>query len=194
MDVLIQFKDYFPDKTRIREVHPEICFWGLNGRSEMKYRKKDLLGKCERIHLLEKHLPETKELFGNAREKHQKKDVSDDDIIDALCCAVTASYHDLLSTIPPNPESDSKCIPMEMVYYDVFQSNQPANEDSKAYCNFCGSTVGQISDRTEGIVEAIYDCPKCKVNYCSQCAWIKEVSLDGIVLCLRCNSKMYRVG
>ena len=69
VDTFIQSENYFPDKKRIREVHPEICFWGLNGRSEMKYRKKDLLGKCERIQLLEKHLPKTKNLFSEARKK-----------------------------------------------------------------------------------------------------------------------------
>ena len=31
------------------------------------------------------------------------------------------------------------------------------NSDFKAYCNFCGATVGQISDRTEEKVSAIYD-------------------------------------
>jgi len=30
----------------------------------------------------------------------------------------------------------------------------------KAYCHFCGSTVGQISDITEVKVSAIYDCSK----------------------------------
>ena len=194
VDVFIQSRDYFPEKKRIREVHPEICFWGLNGRSEMKYRKKDFLGKYERIHLLKTHLPQAKELFAEARGKHQKQDVADDDIIDALCCAVTAIYHDSLSTIPLNPKPDNKGIPMGMLYYDVFRATQPDKGESKAYCHFCGSTVGQISDRAEGRVEAVYDCPKCKVNYCSQCAWLKEDSLDGIALCLRCNSKMYRVG
>ena len=39
--------------------------------------------------------------------------------------------------------------------------NVSRNSDFKAYCHFCGATVGQISDRTEEKVSSIYDCPKC---------------------------------
>ena len=42
---------------------------------------------------------------------------------------------------------------------------------SKPHCHFCGSTVGEISDPTEGIVNAVYDCLKCRVNYCSECTY-----------------------
>ncbi len=67
-------------------------------------------------------------------------------------------------------------------------------ESIKAYCIFCGSTVGQISDRTDEIVTAIYDCPRCDSNYCDQCSYAK-VTDDGISIqyCLRCNSEMDKV-
>lgn len=59
----------------------------------------------------------------------------------------------------------------------------------KAYCHFCGSTVGQRSDRTEEIIEAIYDCSKCRVNYCSECTYN-----DGDKQrCLRCESVVDKV-
>jgi len=62
-------------------------------------------------------------------------------------------------------------------------------KNSKAYCIFCGSTVGQESDRTGGIVEAVYDCPKCKLNYCGECSF-----RDGDKQrCLRCTSVMYKI-
>jgi Zn finger protein HypA/HybF involved in hydrogenase expression len=63
----------------------------------------------------------------------------------------------------------------------------------KAYCHFCGASVGDVSERTGNKAEAIYDCPKCRVNYCSQCSALKNDSVDGAVICLRCNSKMERV-
>ena len=63
----------------------------------------------------------------------------------------------------------------------------------RAYCNFCGSTVGQISDRTEDRVNAVYDCPKCKVNYCDQCSYGKEIDGQLVQLCLRCDSKIDKV-
>lgn len=63
----------------------------------------------------------------------------------------------------------------------------------KAYCIFCGSTVGQISDRTEDLVKAVYDCPKCKQNYCDQCSYEKEIDGQLMQLCLRCDSQIEKV-
>ncbi len=63
----------------------------------------------------------------------------------------------------------------------------------KAYCNYCGSTVGQISERTENRVNAVYDCPKCNVNYCDQCSYEKELDGRLVQFCLRCDSQMERV-
>ena len=67
------------------------------------------------------------------------------------------------------------------------------NNKLKAYCMFCGSTVGQISDRTEERVTAVYDCPKCEMNYCDQCSYAKEVEGQVVQLCLRCDSRMEKV-
>lgn len=60
-----------------------------------------------------------------------------------------------------------------------------------AYCHFCGSTVGQISDRTDEKVLAIYDCPKCRVNYCDRCSYFNKENQDQ--RCLRCDSNMEKV-
>lgn len=63
----------------------------------------------------------------------------------------------------------------------------------KAYCIFCGSTVGQISDRTEECVTAIYDCPKCRVNYCDQCSYGKDIDGRSVQFCLRCDNQIEKV-
>ena len=63
----------------------------------------------------------------------------------------------------------------------------------KAYCIFCGSTVGQISERTEGLVNAVYDCPKCRLNYCDQCSYEKIINGHAVQLCLRCDSRLDKV-
>ena len=63
------------------------------------------------------------------------------------------------------------------------------NKKHEAYCHFCGSKVGDISDRTGERSTAIFDCPKCKVNYCDQCSYFKEENKN-VQLCLRCDSKM----
>jgi hypothetical protein len=66
-------------------------------------------------------------------------------------------------------------------------------EKRKAYCIFCGSTVGQISDRTDKRVSAVYDCPKCMRNYCDQCSYEKEIGGKRFQFCLRCESKIDKV-
>ena len=63
--------------------------------------------------------------------------------------------------------------------------------DIKAYCNYCGSTVGQISERTGEEVRAVYDCPRCKSEYCDQCSYFNEE--DVVQQCLRCESKLEKV-
>ncbi len=63
----------------------------------------------------------------------------------------------------------------------------------KAYCMFCGSTVGQISDRTEERVTAIFDCRKCQMNYCDQCSYGKEIDEQLVQFCLRCDSQIEKV-
>ena len=44
------------DKARaiVREIHPELCFWGLNHRRPMQNNKKKLAGRNERLELIEK--------------------------------------------------------------------------------------------------------------------------------------------
>ncbi len=71
--------------------------------------------------------------------------------------------------------------------------NDFKESDFKAYCHFCGATVGQISDRTEEKVNAIYDCSKCDVNYCDQCSYGKEIDGKALQFCLRCESKIEKV-
>lgn len=71
--------------------------------------------------------------------------------------------------------------------------NLPDACNEKAYCFFCGSTVGQISDRTEEKVNAVYDCPKCNCNYCDQCSYEKVIEDEPVQSCLRCNSKLEKV-
>lgn len=132
LDKFLQSGAYLPNNNRIREVHPEICFWGLNGGAEMSYKKRDALGKCERLELLRNYIREVDALFDMTRGNHKKKDVADDDIIDALGCAVTALFCDSLSSLPANPEKDNKGIVMKIVYYDASQSLQADKISTKA--------------------------------------------------------------
>ncbi len=73
------------------------------------------------------------------------------------------------------------------------QDNSSDGNSFKAYCHYCGSTVGQISERTEKSVKAVYDCEKCNVNYCDQCSYEKEIDGKLVQLCLRCGNQIEKV-
>lgn len=101
----------------VREVHPEVCFWGLNGKKSMKYSKRKSEGFNERLKVIKKINARCDELV-NETLKHKGFGVSRDDILDALCAAVTAKYgFNELKTLPEAPEHDIFGLPMEMVYY-----------------------------------------------------------------------------
>ncbi len=104
----------------VREVHPEVCFWALNGKSSMKFSKKKDEGREERLKTLEDEdvFPKAREVYRKACEEYRTQRVGSDDIIDAMVAAVTALRgHDKLRTIPETPLTDNKGLPMEMVYW-----------------------------------------------------------------------------
>ncbi len=69
------------------------------------------------------------------------------------------------------------------------QNDMPGPEDLSLNCDYCGALVGEISQRTEEMTHAIYECPKCDRYYCDQCSYNK----DGFQFCLRCDSKIKKV-
>ena len=59
-------------------------------------------------------------IIKKVRDEFTKSQVADDDILDALAAAITArigcQQGNELRTLPENPPTDSKGLPMEMVY------------------------------------------------------------------------------
>ena len=108
-------------KPRVREVHPELCFWALNGMKAMEHRKKIRAGKEERLQVLRKYHEEADELLERVDSNFPKRQVACDDILDALAAAVTARLACILPsglrTAPTNPPTDAKGLRMEMVYW-----------------------------------------------------------------------------
>ena len=103
---------------KVREVHPEICFWALNEECAMKCNKKSELGEKERLRVLKQFEPRTCKIYRKACRRFVGGGVAKDDILDALVAAVTARCgHECLPTIPNCPPKDCKGLPMEMVYY-----------------------------------------------------------------------------
>ncbi|MEQ8207453.1 MAG: DUF429 domain-containing protein [Woeseia sp.] len=103
--------------SKIREMHPEVAFCGLHNMSPILTRKKKPDGFQERIELLRALYPKTDAVVREAREQERfKKDLANDDILDALVGAVTALHHRNLETLPREPDIDDEGLPMEMVY------------------------------------------------------------------------------
>ncbi|MBK1809503.1 DUF429 domain-containing protein [Clostridium sp. YIM B02505] len=112
-------------KNRLLESHPEICFAMLNfdGTRAMHIfeNKKTQEGIERRLEVLSRYygkIDEIREvLYSDVKFKAIK-----DDIIDALCLAITGmlGYKNGFKTIPKNPMKDSRGLFMQMVYADKF--------------------------------------------------------------------------
>jgi predicted RNase H-like nuclease len=104
-------------KSKIMEIHPELCFHMFSGNS-MFFSKKKSSGFDERIRVLRDIYADTDELVERALSQFRRKDVAKDDILDALVAALTAKfgYENGLHSIPTNPEIDSRGLPMRMIY------------------------------------------------------------------------------
>ena len=103
-------------RERIREIHPEFCFWGLADRP-MQHAKKRTEGLVERTQLLQSIYPQTADIIKHALSTYKRKDVARDDILDTLAAAVTGLLGGQdLASIPQEPEFDERGLRMEMVY------------------------------------------------------------------------------
>jgi predicted RNase H-like nuclease len=113
------FLHAFPEaRGKIRETHPEVCYYGLTNRSLKP--KKSAEGIQERLSVLEKHFPHVGNLYNFSLMAFPRYAAAKDDILDACVASVTAMYSENgLSTIPEKPDLDKNGLPMEMVYYKM---------------------------------------------------------------------------
>lgn len=98
----------------IREVHPELCFFFLNGKRAMSKPKKQAAGRSERVSLLRTWCGEVVDL---ALKERAKLGCESDDIVDAFAALWTAEriHRGEAMSIPPSPPLDSHGLRMEMV-------------------------------------------------------------------------------
>ena len=106
---------------KVREAHPEFCFLALSQEQHpMSHKKRDRAGRDERLATLRHRAQDVDAMLKKARGKFTRTQVADDDILDALAIAITAKIisqnPERLGTLPENPPTDSKGLPMEMVY------------------------------------------------------------------------------
>ena len=116
MDKIRQVDDLMTPRLqqRVREIHPELVFWALNGKKPMQHNKKTLTGRNERMNLLSLIFSDVAELVAKARNP---KEAEPDDILDALAAAWTAGQAVLgkAETLPENPEIDGRDLRMEIL-------------------------------------------------------------------------------
>jgi predicted RNase H-like nuclease len=101
-------------QKRIREIHPEVCFWALNGKRSVREGKRSAAGQAKRRQLLEQALKDIDVIL----QKADMKGYAMDDILDAFTAAWMAGQAVLnkVKTLPARPETDSNGLRMEMVY------------------------------------------------------------------------------
>ena len=121
IDEFLRDEDTGATQETLREAHPELCFWALNGREAMNTSKtgQPAAAFWERVGVLETVDDEFRDALFDAGETVAEWNaaLSNDDLLDAFALAVTAS--DLtgdLRTLPETPETDGEGLRMEMVY------------------------------------------------------------------------------
>ena len=122
MPKIAQIDELLPreETPYVREVHPEICFWALNGENPVRPNKHEKKGIENRICVLRRQEPQTKEIFEQGLARFVKNSIAtEDDILDALVAAVTAylGWPGQFLTLPAEPPRDERDLPMEMVYW-----------------------------------------------------------------------------
>ena len=101
----------------IKETHPEVCFWALTHKEPMVHYKKSSQGAAERFAVLKKYFGKSSAVINSALDRYPRRQLAQDDILDALVNAVTAARLDAsMETLPAEPIRDMLGIPMQMVY------------------------------------------------------------------------------
>ncbi|MGD2016152.1 MAG: DUF429 domain-containing protein [Desulfobacterales bacterium] len=104
-------------RNKLKETHPEICFWALAGKQPMRHYKKRPQGEAERLAVLRSCFAPSPTVVQTALDRYLRKQLARDDIYDALVNAVTATRLDkMMKTLPPEPTKDTLGLPMQMVY------------------------------------------------------------------------------
>ncbi|MEL6670697.1 MAG: DUF429 domain-containing protein [Bacteroidota bacterium] len=103
-------------QASLRECHPELAFWALGGGQPMAHAKKTQEGQQARLALLSAWVSDAEAFFQETLKQYKRKDLLADDILDALCLAITASHYPDWGQLPESMQYDLRVLPMEMVY------------------------------------------------------------------------------
>lgn len=100
--------------SSVHESHPELLFKKLNRGGEALPKKRTDEGFERRFTLLKRADKRIEHLYTGIRTEFLKKEVKDDDILDAFILAIMSAQtpHRPIRTLPLPPEIDGKGIPM----------------------------------------------------------------------------------
>lgn len=110
-------------QVKVREMHPEVLFFILNEGQPLAHNKKRTIGINERLSILEPLFLRSREVALDAFRKFPRRIAQRDDVMDALCGAVTGNvYGGELETLPQSPQRDRFGLSMEMVVPPLTES------------------------------------------------------------------------
>lgn len=103
-------------RMTFRESHPEVCFRALAG-DELSFSKKKAAGYAERMRALVGFDADAPPVVQTVADATAGADMAVDDVLDAVVLAYTARPGPgSLRTLPAEPPTDNKGLPMEIVY------------------------------------------------------------------------------
>jgi predicted RNase H-like nuclease len=106
-------------QSRVREIHPEVCFWALAGRKAMQDKKSRVTGQKERLAVLSRYEKGAAELMALALSQTRRTELRADDVLDAMVEFVTAEARvGPLASLMGQPTHDQRGLPMEMLYLE----------------------------------------------------------------------------
>ena len=105
--------------SHVLEAHPEVLFAGLAG-GPMSAKKTTRDGFTERMTILSILHPDAETLVASAFLAHGGFEAARDDVVDAFVLALCARKPTQLKTLPGEPETDPRGLPMQMVYLPGF--------------------------------------------------------------------------
>lgn len=140
------FISLFPDEApgRLRESHPELCFWAFNEARPLETSKHEDEGIEHRLSLLADHHELAEQIFEDAVETfidpppYARRLGRDGraDVLDALALAITAASSDRkLRRIPAKPQRDARAdytLDIEMVMPAVARRPEQVSLDEVA--------------------------------------------------------------
>lgn len=115
VDAFLTKNEVFREK--VRETSPEVCFQAFTDFL-MKYPKRSQIGFSEKMKALKSICLAADKIADSALSRYRRKEVSKDDILDALAAAITAKMGQRygFQYVPGEHEKDSEGLNIQMVF------------------------------------------------------------------------------